>query len=131
MKAERLGTRLGERGHVIVCGGRGGVMRAVCRGAKKTDATTIGILPSADREEANEYVDIPIMTDLGMLRNNQVVLNGDVVIAVDGGYGTLSEICMAKKNEKKILGLDTWDVEAVEKFESVDGIMEKMEKLEK
>ncbi len=128
-KAEELGEKLAENHHILVCGGRGGVMRAACKGAKKANGTTIGILPSADREEANDYVDIPIVTDLGMLRNSLVVLNGDVVVAIDGSYGTLSEICMAKKFGKKIFGLDTWDVDAVDPFEDMDELVDELEKV--
>lgn len=127
-KAEKLGEKLAEKGHVVVCGGRGGVMEAACRGAKKAGGTTIGILPSARKEEANEYVDHPIVTNLGMLRNSLVVLNGDVVAAIDGGYGTLSEICMAEKYGKRILGLGTWDLDAVEPYEDVEDLVEELEK---
>ncbi|MFP3872112.1 MAG: TIGR00725 family protein [Candidatus Natronoplasma sp.] len=126
-RAEKLGEKLAERGHVLVCGGRGGVMKAACKGAKKANGTTVGILPSGRREEANEYVDIPIVTGLGMLRNSLVVLNGDVVVAIDGSYGTLSEICMAEKYGKKILGLGTWQIDAVDHAEDVDDLLKKIE----
>ncbi len=129
VRAEKLGQKLAEGGHVVVCGGRGGVMKAACRGAKKADGTTIGILPSSKKEEANEYVDIPIVTNLGMLRNSLVVLNGDVIVAIDGRYGTLSEICMAEKYGKRIFGLGTWDIDAVEKIEDLDELIEKIDKI--
>ncbi len=129
-KAEKVGKAIAERGHDLVCGGRGGVMKAACKGAKEKGGTTIGILPSSNRDEANEYVDHPIVTDLGMLRNSLVVQNGDIIIAVDGGYGTLSEICIAQKYGKRILGLGTWDVDAVESFEEVQGMMNEISKLE-
>jgi len=128
--AELLGEKLADRGHTMVCGGRGGVMRAVCKGAKKKEGTTIGILPSSSRKEANEYIDHAIVTDLGMLRNSLVVMNGDIVIAIDGGYGTLSEICFAQKYRKKIFGLGTWDLDVVEDFESVSELIKELEKLE-
>ncbi len=128
--AELLGEKLADRGHTMVCGGRGGVMRAVCKGAKKKEGTTIGILPSSSRKEANEYIDHAIVTDLGMLRNSLVVMNGDIVIAIDGGYGTLSEICFAQKYGKKIFGLGTWDLDVVEDFESVSELIKELEKLE-
>ncbi len=129
VRAEKLGQKLAEGGHVVVCGGRGGVMKAACRGAKKAEGTTIGILPSSKKEEANEYVDIPIVTNLGMLRNSLVVLNGDVIVAIDGRYGTLSEICMAEKYGKRIFGLGTWDIDAVEKIEDLDELIEKIDKI--
>ncbi|MFP4001980.1 MAG: TIGR00725 family protein [Thermoplasmata archaeon] len=127
-RAVELGEKLAEKGHTIVCGGRGGVMRAVCKGAKKKDGETIGILPSSDRKEANEFIDHAIVTDLGMMRNSLVVMNGDVVIAVDGGYGTLSEICFAYKYGKRILGIGTWELDVVDNFESVDELIDRFEK---
>jgi len=128
--AESLGEIIAVRGHTIVCGGRGGVMRSACKGAKKKGGTTIGILPSSSRKEANEYIDHAIVTDLGMLRNSLVVMNGDIVIAIDGGYGTLSEICFAHKYGKNILGIDTWEVDAVDNFDNLDDLILKLEKFE-
>ncbi len=126
--AEELGKRLAKYGATIVCGGRGGVMEAACRGAKSEDGTTIGILPSGNREEGNDYLDHAIVTDLGVLRNSLVVQNGDIVIAIDGKYGTLSEIAIAQDYGKKILGLGTWDLEIVESCDDVDDLMEKFKK---
>lgn len=126
--AEDIGRRLARHGAIIVCGGRGGVMEAACKGAKSEDGTTIGILPSVNRDEGNEYLDHAIVTDLGVLRNGLVVQNGDLVIAVDGGYGTLSEIAMAQQYGKKILGLGTWDLDSVESCKNVEEVMEKFEK---
>ncbi len=129
-RAENLGEILANRGHTIVCGGRGGVMKAVCKGAKKEGGITIGILPSSSRDEANEHIDHAIVTDLGMLRNSLVVMNGDMVIAINGGYGTLSEICFAQKYGKNILGLGTWDLDVVENFERVSELIKELEKFE-
>lgn len=129
-KAEKVGEKIAESGHVLICGGRGGVMKAACRGAKKEDGTTIGILPSSDKREANEYIDHPIATGIGLLRNGLVVMNGDVVVAIDGGYGTLSEICLANKYGKEILGLDTWDIDAVTIFVDVESLIERLEEIE-
>ncbi len=129
-RAERLGREVARRGHTIICGGRGGVMKTACKGAKEKDGTTIGILPSSSKEEANEYVDHAIVTGLGMMRNSLVVQNGDVVIAIDGGYGTLSEISMAQKYGKRILGLGTWEVDAVESFDNIEDVVKELDKLE-
>ncbi len=129
-RAERIGKNIAELGHVLVCGGRGGVMKAACKGAKEEDGTTIGILPSYDKEEANEYVDHPIATGLGMARNSLVVMNGDVVVAIDGSHGTLSEICFAQKYGKRILGLDTWDIDVVENFTGIADLVEELKKIE-
>ena len=124
MRAEKIGEGIADLGAVLVCGGRGGIMEAACRGAKKKDGMTIGILPSADRSEGNEYVDHAIVTGLGMVRNSLVVLNGDIVVAIDGRYGTLSEIALGLEYGKRILGLGTWDVEGVESYENVEDILE-------
>ena len=93
--AADLGTALADRGHTVVCGGLGGVMEAVCRGARKAGGETIGILPTDDRADANPHVTVPIATGLGHARNALVVANGDAAVAVDGSGGTLSEIGLA------------------------------------
>ena len=128
-RAEELGKGIAEMNMVLVCGGKVGVMEAACRGAKSTGGTTIGILPSGDRSEGNDYLDHSIVTNLGMLRNSLVVLNGDIVVAIDGSYGTLSEISMAKKYGKRILGLGTWDVDAVEACSSVKEVLGKLKRI--
>jgi uncharacterized protein (TIGR00725 family) len=88
-------------------------MEAACRGAKQAGGTTLGILPGSDRSAANPYVDFALPTGLGEARNALVVRAADVVIAVGGGYGTLSEIGLALRIGKPVIGLDTWDVEGV------------------
>jgi len=98
---------------VVVCGGLGGVMEAACRGAKEAGATTVGILPGADRSAANPFVDVAIPTGLGEARNALVVRAADALIAVGGAYGTLSEIALALKAGKRVAGIGTWDVEGV------------------
>lgn len=106
--AESLGRLLAEAGCRIVCGGLGGVMLHACKGAKSAGGATIGILPGVDRSEANEFVDIPVVTGLGQVRNYLVVSNGDVVIAVEGGNGTLSEISLALKAGKRVVAIGKW-----------------------
>ena len=108
--ARAVGQELGRRGAVLVCGGRGGVMEAACQGAKAQDGITVGILPGIDRCEANRYVDIPVVTGLGEARNAVVVRSADAVIAVSGGYGTLSEIGLALKMGRPVVGLGTWEL---------------------
>ena len=108
--AEEVGRLLGERGATVVCGGRGGAMEAVCRGAKSAGATTVGILPGPDRADANENVDVAIATGMGEARNSIVVRTVDVVIAVGGAYGTLSEIALALRAGTRVVGLDTWEL---------------------
>ncbi|KYK21840.1 hypothetical protein AYK25_07825 [Thermoplasmatales archaeon SM1-50] len=92
--AEKVGSGIATRGGVLVCGGRGGVMEAACRGAKSMGGLTVGLLPTS-KQEANAFVDVPISTGLGMRRNFLVVHAADVVIAIGGRWGTLSEIAFA------------------------------------
>jgi uncharacterized protein (TIGR00725 family) len=105
---------LASRGVVLVCGGLGGAMEAACRGAKGAGGATVGILPGADRDDANEFVDVTIPTGLGQARNAVVTLAGDALIAIGGGHGTLSEIALALRRGRRVVGLETWDVEGVE-----------------
>ncbi len=106
--AEAVGRELAQRGHALICGGRGGVMDAACRGAREAGGHTIGVLPGADRRDANPHVEFPIVTNLGAARNTVIVLSADAVIAVDGSYGTLSEIALALMHGKPVVGLATW-----------------------
>jgi len=106
--AETVGKLLAQRGAIIICGGLGGVMEAVCRGAKLKGGMTIGILPGEDSSAANPYIDIPIVTGVGYARNMAVVKSAQVVIAVGGNYGTLSEIAYALKKGTPVIGLNTW-----------------------
>jgi uncharacterized protein (TIGR00725 family) len=108
--AEAVGREIARQGAVLVCGGRGGVMEAACRGAKAEGGTTVGILPGFSRNEANAFVDIPIITGLGEARNAIVVRTADAVVAVSGGYGTLSEIGLALKMGRPVVGLQTWNL---------------------
>jgi hypothetical protein len=100
--AEKVGRGIAQRGGVLVCGGRGGVMRAACKGAKAENGITVGILPEA-KEEANEFIDIPLPTGLGMRRNLLVAYAADVVIAIGGRWGTLSEISFAMIFQKPVV----------------------------
>lgn len=108
--AEEVGRLLASRGSVVVCGGLGGVMEAACRGAKSAGGTTVGILPGFDRDEANAWVDVAIPTGLGEARNALVVRAADVLIAIGGEYGTLSEIALALKTGKPVVGVETWEL---------------------
>jgi uncharacterized protein (TIGR00725 family) len=106
--AEEVGARLARAGAVVACGGLGGVMAAVCRGAHKEGGLTMGIIPGFHREEANQDVDIPIITGLGVARNVIVALTGQAVIAIDGSYGTLSEIAHTLETGKPVIALRSW-----------------------
>jgi uncharacterized protein (TIGR00725 family) len=103
--AEQIGEEIAKRGVTLVCGGLGGVMEAACRGAKRYNGITIGILPTEMKEHANRYVDIAIPTGLGYARNFLVARAGDAVIAIDGAAGTLSEIAIAWFSDRPIVAL--------------------------
>ena len=112
--AEAVGAGLAVAGVTVVCGGLGGVMAAACRGAKGQGGRTVGILPGADPAAANAWVDLAIPTGLGEARNALVARAAEVVIAIGGGYGTLSEIALALKAGTPVIGLRTWDIPGVE-----------------
>ncbi|MBN1485383.1 MAG: TIGR00725 family protein [Chloroflexia bacterium] len=107
-RARRVGCLLAEAGAVLLCGGRGGVMEGACRGAREGGGLTVGLLPGARPDEANPYVDLPIVTNLGQARNAVLVLSAQAVIAISGGAGTLSEIAFALKLGRPVVGLGTW-----------------------
>jgi len=119
-RAYEVGRLLGDAGHEVVCGGRTGVMEAACRGASESGGHTIGILPGSDRRSANRYVDTALVTGMGNARNPLVVLNGDAVIAVDGGTGTLSELGHALDFGRPVAGLGTHAVDGVAGIEHVE-----------
>jgi uncharacterized protein (TIGR00725 family) len=123
--AERVGRGLAEANAVVVCGGLGGVMEGACRGAKAGGGATLGILPGEDRTAANEFVDIAVATGLGEARNALVVRAVDALIAIGGSWGTLSEIALALRAGKRVIGIGTWDVarggEPVEGIEPASG----------
>lgn len=108
--AEAVGHALAEAGAILICGGRGGVMAAACRGAKSAGGLTIGVLPGDSTAEANPYVDIPIVTGIGEARNIIIVRTAHAVIAVGGEFGTLSEIAFALKLGRPVVGLGTWEL---------------------
>jgi hypothetical protein len=104
-EAETIGKEIAKRGGAVACGGLGGVMEAVCRGAKSEEGITLGILPTDHREHANEYVDIAIPTGLGYARNFLVAKAGEAVIAIAGSAGTLSEMAIAWFSDRPIIAL--------------------------
>jgi hypothetical protein len=106
--AETVGRELAKRGAMLVCGGLTGVMEAACRGAAIESGVTMGILPTDNPADANPYVQIPIATGLGYARNIAVVISAQAVIAIDGDYGTLTEIGFALKTGIPVVGLGTW-----------------------
>jgi uncharacterized protein (TIGR00725 family) len=117
--AEEVGRLVAQKGATLVCGGLAGVMEAAARGAKEAGGTTIGILPGHDRARANPYLDHVVTTGMGHARNLAVVSSGDAVIAVGGGYGTLSEIGLAAKIGRPVVLLAGWRLQNDEGTEGV------------
>lgn len=112
--AEEVGRELARRGAVVICGGLGGVMDAAARGAAEAGGTCVGILPGATREGAGRHLSVALATGLGEARNTVIVNAADSVIAVGGGWGTLSEIAFARRLGKPVLALNSWDVAGLE-----------------
>lgn len=108
--AEEVGYLIARKGAVLICGGLEGVMEAACKGAKRGGGLTIGLLPTGKKSDANPFVDIPIPTALGTARNVVLVRTADALVAVDGSYGTLSEISHAFERGKPVVGLKTWNM---------------------
>src|SRR5215213_7997010 len=109
-QAEEAGAAIADAGATLVCGGLGGVMEAACRGARSRGGFTVGLLPGDDRGDANGWVVLALPTGLGEARNVLVVRAADAVVAVGGGWGTLSEIALALKLGVPVVGLDTWEL---------------------
>ena len=105
-----MGRLLAEAGAVVVTGGLGGVMEAASKGARGAGGRTVGILPGLDRRAANAYVDVAVPTGMGEARNALVVRAADALIAIGGGWGTLSEIALASKVGKPVVGIGSWDL---------------------
>jgi len=108
--AEAVGQEIARRGYWLACGGLGGVMEAAARGAKQAGGMTLGILPGLSKAEANPWIDVAVATGLREGRNLILVRTADAVIALSGEYGTLSEIALALKIGKPVIGLNTWKV---------------------
>ena len=118
--AYEVGQRIGEKGAILVCGGLGGVMEAAARGTKKGGGITIGILPGTSPKDANKYIDFPLATGMGYTRNSLVAMNADVLIAVDGQFGTLTEIAYGTLYGLKVIGIGTWDIQGVKNAETAE-----------
>jgi uncharacterized protein (TIGR00725 family) len=108
--AERVGEMVASGGGVVVTGGLGGIMEAACRGAKAAGGLTLGILPGLRRSDANQWVDVALPTGMGEMRNALLVRACDVLIAIGGEFGTLSEVALALKSGTPVIGLGTWEL---------------------
>lgn len=123
--AEELGKKLAKVVDYLACGGLSGVMKAVCKGFKAGNGVTIGLIPSYDKKDANEFVDIVMPTGLGLARNVLVVKSADVVIALAGEAGTLSEIAYCLQFGIPVIGLNSWDIKGVIKVKTVEEAVNK------
>ncbi len=126
-EAVEIGRRIAGLPAVLVTGGLGGVMEAAAKGASEAGGTAIGIVPTENREDGNPYLDHVIVTGIGQARNALVVLNGDLVIAIDGRHGTLSEMAMAIKYGKPVYGYKSWDI-GIPTFDDVDELFQAVKK---
>jgi uncharacterized protein (TIGR00725 family) len=117
--AEQAGRRIAERGAILVCGGMGGVMEAACRGAKQAGGTTVGIVPTRRADDANPHVDIPIVTGMGDARNVSVALSGMGIIAIDGRFGTLSEMALGLNANRPLAAINA---PAEDEFSQLDNV---------
>jgi uncharacterized protein (TIGR00725 family) len=124
--AEDVGAAIAAAGWTVVTGGLGGVMEAASRGARSRLGATIGILPGSDPDEANGWVQLVIPTGLGQARNTLVVAAARGLVAVGGGYGTLSEIALGLRAGKPVLGVGTWDVPGVESVTDAVAAVERL-----
>jgi len=124
--AYEVGKLISARNGIVYCGGMGGIMEAVCHGAKDAGGLSVGILPTADAESANAYVDIPIVTGIGTARNSIIARSVHGAIAIDGRYGTLSEIAYSLDFQKPLIGIGTWDIEGVIAAESAEDAVQKL-----
>lgn len=111
--AEKVGQLIAERGGILVCGGTSGVMEASARGAKLAGGVTIGILPTRNRADANKFIDFPIATGIDIARNFVIACTCDGFVAIDGAYGTLTEIAYAIKLGKRVVSLESWGIPGV------------------
>ena len=125
-EAEETGRLIAGKGAVLVCGGLGGVMEAASRGAKAGGGLTVGILPQNDAKDANQFIDVPIVTGLGIGRNVIIARTADALIAVGGAYGTLSEIAFALQMGKPVVGIKTWDIKGVIAVENAADAVDKV-----
>lgn len=121
-----IGKKLAAEKYLVFCGGGEGVMEAICKGVEQEDGTSVGVLKGMDLSEANEYCNIPLLTNMGITRNALLPLNADIAIAISGNLGTLSEIAYALQLEVPVIGYKTWDIPGVIKANSVKDVIEKV-----
>jgi len=124
-----IGKLLAEENYLVFCGGGNGVMEAICKGVKIGDGTSVGILKGDSLAEGNEYLTIPVLTNMGITRNALLALNCDAAIAISGNYGTLSEIAYALQLEVPMIGYKTWDIPGVINIKDVNAVISEVKKV--
>jgi hypothetical protein len=124
--AYTLGKLIAREGWILICGGRGGVMRAAAKGASEHKGIVVGILPGVNKQEANPYVNVAIPTGIGYVRNFLIVRSSDYLIALEGKYGTLSEISFAFNDNKKVVGINTWKIPGIVPVATAQAAMAKI-----
>ncbi|MDD4331701.1 MAG: TIGR00725 family protein [Methanosarcinaceae archaeon] len=123
--AKKVGREIAKRGGILVCGGLGGVMEAASQGAKEAGGSTLGLLPGTDKGEANPWIDIAVVTGLGHARNVLLAQTSEALIALDGEYGTLSEIALGLKLGKPVVQLESrWKIEGVKEAKNPEMAVE-------
>lgn len=122
--AIKLGNLLAKVGVTVVCGGLGGVMEAVSKGVHEGGGLTVGILPGENKDSANSYIDIPISTGLGNTRNTIVAGCADIIVALPGEYGTLSEIAFALNMKKPVIGIGSWEIKGMQQVKTAEEAVE-------
>ncbi|MFC1657821.1 TIGR00725 family protein [Candidatus Omnitrophota bacterium] len=126
--AHNFGRKSSKVVDIVVCGGLSGTMMAFCQGFKTGKGLTIGIIPSYDKSDANEYIDIVIPTGLGLARNVLVVKSADVIVALPGQTGTLSEIAYALQFGIPVISLQSWDIPGVIKVNTIEQALVEVQK---
>ena len=122
-KAYKLGGLLAKEGYLVYCGGGKGVMEAISKGVSESGGTCVGILKGLTLDGMNDFIKVPIATNMGISRNALLAYNCDAAVAISGQYGTLSEIAYAKQLEKPIIGLHSWAIEGLENVESTSEVI--------
>jgi len=126
-----VGKIIGKMGCVLVCGGLGGVMEIVSRGAKDAGGLTIGLLPGTDKNDANTYIDIALPTSIGFARNAMVACSADIIVALPGSYGTESEICYGLVYKRPVLDLGNWNIPGMIPVQGLADFEQRLQRLVK
>ncbi|MBI4488921.1 MAG: TIGR00725 family protein [Deltaproteobacteria bacterium] len=125
--AAEVGRAIAVNGAILICGGLGGIMQAAARGAKENGGLTIGILPDYDKESANPSIDVAVATGLGHARNILVAASGDLIVALPGSHGTRSEISIALKLGRPVIGVRAWgEIVGVRQVNSIEELKKEL-----